>query len=51
MVLVGLISEKEQSLPLLVCLEPGHIPMEGILIARVISRLEMSIHETPRVTL
>jgi hypothetical protein len=50
MVLVRLVSEKEQNLHLLVSLEPVHIPMEGILPARVISRLEMSAHKTPTVT-
>ena len=38
-------SEKEQSLPPLVCVEPAHIPIEGILPARALSRVESKAHE------
>jgi len=41
---------KEQSLPPLVCVEPTHIPLAGILPARVLSRVESSTQEPSRVT-
>ena len=41
--------EKEQSLSSLVCVEPAQIPIEGILPARALSRVESNAHETSRV--
>ena len=49
-VLGRLESEKEQSLARLVCVEPTQIPINGILPARVLSRIESSTHEPSRVT-
>ena len=43
-------SEKEQSLPPLVCVEPAQIPIEVILPARVLSRVESGTQEPSRVT-
>jgi hypothetical protein len=37
-------SGKGQSLPLLVCVEPVQIPIEGILPARALSRVERTVH-------
>jgi hypothetical protein len=42
-------SEKEQSLPSLVCVQPAQIPIEGILPARALSRVESNAHEPSRV--
>jgi len=42
-------SEKEQSLSSLVCVEPAQIPIEGILPARALSRVESNAHEISRV--
>jgi len=38
--------EKERSLHSLLCVEPATIPLEGILPARVLSRVGTSVHET-----
>jgi len=38
--------EKERSFPLLVCVKPATIPLEGILTARELSRVGTSVHET-----
>ena len=42
-------SEKEHSIPPLVCVEPAQIPIEGILQARALSRVKSSAHEHSRV--
>ena len=42
-------SEKEQSLPSIVCVQPAQIPIEGILPARALSRVESNAHEPSRV--
>ena len=42
-------SEKEQSLPSPVCVEPVQISIEGILPARALSRVESNAHEPSRV--
>jgi len=42
-------SEKEQSLPSLVCVEPAQIPIVGILSACALSRVESKAHEPSRV--
>jgi len=49
-VLGRLESEKKQSPPPLVCVEPAQIPIEGILPARVLSRVELNTQETSQVT-
>jgi len=38
--------EKGRNLPPLVCVEPAIIPMEGILPARMLSRVGTSVHDT-----
>jgi hypothetical protein len=43
-------AEKEQSLPLLVCVEPTQIPIEGLLAARTLSRVSLQASELSRVT-
>jgi hypothetical protein len=43
-------SEKEQSFPPLVCMEPAQIPLEGTSSARVLSRFESGAHKLSRVT-
>ena len=42
-------SEKGQSLPPLVCVEPTQIPIEGILSARALSRVRSGAPETSQV--
>ena len=48
-VLGRLESEKERSLPPLVCVEPAQIPIEGILPARTLSRVELNAKVPSRV--
>ena len=49
-VLGRLDSEKGQSLPPLVCVEPTQIPIEGILSARALSRIRSGVPEPSQVT-
>ena len=37
-------SGKGQSLPPLVCVEPVHVPIEGVVPARALSRVERTVH-------
>ena len=47
--MVGRLESEEQSLPLLVCVKPAQIPIEGILPVRALSRVEPGAHEPSRV--
>jgi hypothetical protein len=42
--------EEEQELPPVVCVEPAHIPIEGILSARSVNRGELSVPKSSHVT-
>ena len=42
--------QQEQELPPLVCIEPAHIPIEGVLPARALTRVECSPSKTIRMT-
>ena len=41
-------TERDQDLPPLVCVEPAHFPIEGVVPGRGLSRIEARVNERPR---